>query len=217
MENTQIGFYGQQEGERILYVVRPYPLAIFLHLLKAYAAAAAIVIRADMAKEFRPDPVYIKGLGQAQMSMMPHFQPGYHWTGFDATGLAAKQAYAQAGIKDPRKELSLAEVHDCFTITELLNYEDLGLSAKGKGKEDVEAGTFELNGPLPVNSDGGLKSFGHPVGASGLRMTYELYKQLQGKAQLPERQLKDPKLGLAHTLGGHPSVSCVVICGKEKG
>ena len=193
------------------------PLGLFDCCGNSDGAAAAIVIRADMAKEFRPDPVYIKGLGQAQMSMMPHFQPGYHWTGFDATGLAAKQAYAQAGIKDPRKELSLAEVHDCFTITELLNYEDLGLSAKGKGKEDVEAGTFELNGPLPVNSDGGLKSFGHPVGASGLRMTYELYKQLQGKAQLPERQLKDPKLGLAHTLGGHPSVSCVVICGKEKG
>ncbi|MDO8473750.1 MAG: acetyl-CoA acetyltransferase, partial [Dehalococcoidia bacterium] len=193
------------------------PLGLFDCCGNSDGSAAAIVVRAELAHQFRRDPIYIKGLGQAQVSMAPHFQPGYHWTGFDATRFAAQQAYAQAGVKDPRKEVSLAEVHDCFTITELVNYEDLGLSPKGGAKEDIEAGTFELNGALPVNSDGGLKSFGHPVGASGLRMTYELYKQLQGKAQMPERQLKNPTLGLAHTLGGHPSVSCVVLCGKEKG
>ena len=84
-------------------------------------------------------------------------------------------------------------------------------------KEDIDAGTFTLKGELPVNSDGGLKSFGHPIGASGLRMTYEVYKQLQGKAEQPVRQLKDPKLGLAHTLGGRPEICCVAIFGKDLG
>ncbi|MEW6033712.1 MAG: acetyl-CoA acetyltransferase [Chloroflexota bacterium] len=194
-----------------------WPLGLFDCCGNSDGAAAAIIARADIAEKFRKNPVYVKGIGLSQNSMMPHFEPGFHWTGFAVTSEAAKQAYIQAGITEPRKEVSLAEVHDCFTITELLNYEDLGFSPKGKAKEDVDAGTFELSGQLPVNSDGGLKAFGHPIAASGLRMVYEVYKQLQGKAELPQRQLKDPKLGLCHTLGGHPQVSCVVICGRERG
>jgi acetyl-CoA C-acetyltransferase len=194
-----------------------WPLGLFDCCGNSDGAAAAILARADLARRFRDDPVYIKGLGMAQNSMMPHFEPGFSYTGFPVTAEAGRQAYEQAGIKTPRDELDLAEVHDCFTITELLIYEDLGFSHRGKGKEDVYAGSFELEGELPVNSDGGLKSFGHPVGASGLRMAYEVYKQLQGRAQEPARQLKNPRLGLCHTLGGHPSVSCVVICGREQG
>jgi acetyl-CoA C-acetyltransferase len=99
--------------------------------------------------------------------------------------------------------LDLAIVHDCFTITELTIYEDLGFSQRGKASEDVVAGTFELSGELPVNTDGGLKCFGHPIGASGIRMVYEVYKQLQGKAG--PRQVRIEKgLGLAHTFGGTP-------------
>ena len=109
------------------------------------------------------------------------------------------------------------EVHDCFTSTELLLYELLGFSPEGKAKEDIDSGFFELGGGLPVNSDGGLKCFGHPVGASGLRMTYEVYKQLQGKAQSPERQLKDAKLGISQTFGGPPQVAAVAVLGKELG
>jgi len=90
----------------------------------------------------------------------------------------SKVAYAAAGIKDPRKEISLAEVHDCFSIHEMLIYEDFGFSARGRAREDIEAGTFSLKGEFPVNTDGGLKCFGHPLGASGLRMMYEVYKQL---------------------------------------
>jgi acetyl-CoA C-acetyltransferase len=130
---------------------------------------------------------------------------------------AARQAYEQAGIKDPRKEISLAEVHDCFSITELINYEDLGFSPKGRAKEDIDAGTFTLEGDLPIQPDGGLKSFGHPIGASGVRMTYECYKQLQGKAELPQRQLKNARLALSHTLGGPPQVACVFITGNSLG
>jgi len=157
--------------------------------------------------------VFIKGIGLAANQMLPHFEPDFDWTGFEMNREAARQAYEQAGVKNPRKEISMAEVHDCFSITELVNYEDLGFSPKGRAKEDIDAGTFTLEGELPIQPDGGLKSFGHPIGASGLRMVYECYKQLQGKAQLPERQLKNVKLGLSHTLGGPPQVACVTIVG----
>ena len=109
----------------------------------------------------------------------------------------------------------MAIVHDCFTITELIDCEDLGFSPKGRAKEDVEAGTFTLEGELPVNSDGGLKAFGHPIGASGIRMTYEVYKQLQGKAG--PRQIKNVQRGLSHTLGGPPQVACVAVFGSSLG
>jgi acetyl-CoA C-acetyltransferase len=111
--------------------------------------------------------------------------------------------------------LDLAIVHDCFTITEMLIYEDLGFSPRGKAKLDVDAGTFSLTGDLPVNTDGGLKCFGHPIGATGLRMLYEVYKQLQGKAE--ERQLKKADIGLTHNLGGEvASYACsVVILGRR--
>ncbi len=136
-------------------------------------------------------------------------------TFWEETAAAAKQAYEQAGVKNPRKEISLAEVHDCFSITELIIYESLGFSPIGKAKEDIDAGTFTLTGELPVNPDGGLKSFGHPIGASGLRMIYECYNQLLGRAG--PRQLKNPKLGLAHSQGGTPGMfeSAVTIIGSR--
>jgi acetyl-CoA C-acetyltransferase len=192
-----------------------WPLGLFDCCGNSDGSAAAILTRADMAKKFRPDPIYIKGLGLACDEMLPHFRPGFDWLGFKANREASRQAYEQAGIQNPRQELSVAEVHDCFTITELIIYEDFGFAPKGRAKEDIEAGTFELKGSLPVNADGGLKSFGHPVGASGIRMTYEVYKQLQGKAG--DRQIEGARLGLSHTLGGPPQVACVAIFGNEPG
>jgi len=194
-----------------------FPLGLFDCCGNSDGSAAAIITRADMARKFRDDPIYIKGIGMAMNTVHPVFRPGYGWTSFEENWVASKQAYEQAEIKDPRKELDIAEVHDCFTITELVIYEDLGFSPKGRAKEDVEAGTFTLEGELPVNADGGLKAFGHPIAASGLRMTYEVYKQLQGKAQQPERQLKNPRLGMSHVLGGPPQVACVAIFGNELG
>ena len=111
----------------------------------------------------------------------------------ETTYRAAIKAYEEAGIKNPREEISMMEVHDCFSITELVTYEDLMISPRGKAKEDIDAGFFELDGKIPCQPDGGLKCFGHPIGASGLRMMYEMYKQLQGKAG--PRQIKNPKLG----------------------
>jgi len=122
-----------------------------------------------------------------------------------------------AGIKNPREEIDVAEVHDCFTITELAIYEDFGFSPRGRAKEDIDSGFFELGGGLPVNVDGGLKCFGHPVGASGIRMTYEIYKQLQEKVDVPQRQVKNARMGLSNTFGGPPQLSAVLILGNDKG
>ena len=119
-------------------------------------------------------------------------------------------------MKDPRKEISIAELHDCFTIHEMILYEDLGFSARGRAREDINAGAYTLKGDLPTNTDGGLKCFGHPLGASGLRMAYEVYKQLQQKAG--PRQVKNPRLGLIHNLGGNAGTgigSCCIL-GNEK-
>jgi acetyl-CoA C-acetyltransferase len=170
-------------------------------------ATAAIICRADLAKSFRDDYILVKGLGFSVGAKDTYSGKTrgeeFDYTVWPETEEAARQAYEQVGIKDPRKEISIANVHDCFTTTELINYESLGFSPKGRGKEDVDSGFFSLAGELPVNTDGGLKSFGHPIGASALRMVYELYKQLQGKAG--PRQIKKPTLGLAHVMGGNPT------------
>ena len=141
----------------------------------------------------------------------------YDFVHIEENVLASRKAYEEAGIKNARKEISVAEVHDCFTIHEMILYEDLGISVRGRARDDIEAGTFTLKGDLPINTDGGLKCFGHPLGASGLRMLYEVYKQLQEKAG--PRQVKNPRLGLTHNLGGNAGTgiaSCVVVS-NEKG
>ena len=191
-----------------------WPLGLFDCCGVSDGASAAIVTRPDLAKKFRGDYITVKGLGITCGASQAELQDDYDFTHFEETVTAARLAYQEAGIKEPRKEVDLASVHDCFSITELINYEDLGFSPRGKAKEDVDAGTFTLEGDLPVNTDGGLKCFGHPVGASGLRMIYEIYKQLQGKAG--PRQLKDPKIGLTHNLGGLPGrfTCAVTILGR---
>jgi len=194
-----------------------WPLGLFDCCGNSDGSACAIITRVDKAKDFRADPIYLKGYGIAMDSLLPHLRPGFDWLHFDSLINSSHKAYEMAGIKNPREELDVAEVHDCFTITELAIYENFGFSLRGKAKEDIDSGFFERGGGLPVNIDGGLKCFGHPIGASGLRMTYEIYKQLQGKADLSERQVKNPRLGLSHTFGGPPQISAVGIFGNEKG
>jgi len=179
-------------------------------------AAAAIVTRADMAKKFRDDPIYIKSLAISVGPSRDPISQDYDFSHVEENVRAAKMAYSEAGITDPRAELSMAEVHDCFTIHEMSIYEDLGWSKKGRARDDIEAGTFKLKGELPVNTDGGLKCFGHPLGASGLRMQYEVYKQLQEKAG--PRQVRNPRLGLTHNLGGTVwgGIACISITGNER-
>jgi acetyl-CoA C-acetyltransferase len=185
------------------------PLGLFDCCGVSDGAAAAIVCRADMAKGFRPDPVFIKAL---QIGVSSGEELGYtEWEGtsVETTTRTAARAYEEAGIKNPRKEISMMELHDCFSITELVTYEDLQISPRGKARNDVEEGFFAIDGKIPSQPDGGLKCFGHPIGASGLRMLYEMYKQLQGKAE--ERQVRDPKIGLTHNLGGFPQMNVVSV------
>lgn len=192
-----------------------YPLGRYDCCAMSDGAAALIITRPEIAKEYNhsDDYVLVKGNGLAVETVMPFYKPSFDYLGFPATQKAAQEAYKQAGVKDPRKEISLAEVHDCFTITELLNYEDLGFCKKGEGAELIREGVTAIDGELPVNPSGGLKCFGHPIGASGCRMLVEVTKQLQGMAD--GRQVKDPVLGLCHNLGGPASVASVTVLGRK--
>jgi len=193
------------------------PLGIFDCSGVSDGSAAAIIVRAEDAHRYTDKPIYVKALSFVAGPAAGPLDPDYDYTTFPEVVASAVDAYAQAGIKDPRQELAMAEVHDCFTPTELVLYEDLGFSERGTAWKDVEEGFFDLEGKLPVNPDGGLKSFGHPIGASGLRMMYEMWLQLRGEAG--PRQIKQPKLGLTHNLGGAPGrcVSFVSVVGRDVG
>jgi acetyl-CoA C-acetyltransferase len=191
-----------------------YPLGLFDCCGVSDGSACAIVTTPEIAKSLgKKDIVSVKAL---QLSLSNGEEIAYGWDGahFVTTTKASKEAYAEAGIKNPREELSMIEVHDCFSITELVTMEDLHISERGKGPKDVLDGFYDANGKIPCQIDGGLKCFGHPIGASGLRMIYEMYLQLQGRAG--QRQLKDPKFGLTHNLGGLPvmNVSAISILGR---
>jgi acetyl-CoA C-acetyltransferase len=185
----------------------------------ADGSAAAIVVRAEDAHRYTDKPLYVKALSMVAGNGSGLMDPAYDYTTFPEIVACAQDAYAQAGITDPRTELAMAEVHDCFTPTELVLMEDLGFCDRGTAWKEIEAGSFDLDGDLPVNPDGGLKSFGHPTGASGLRMMYEAWLQLRGDAP-EERRISTygkRKLALTHNLGGYPGemVSFVSILGTE--
>ena len=181
----------------------------------ADGAAAAIVVRAEDAGRFTDRPLYVKALASVAGDGQGLLDPGYDYTTFPEIVACAADAYAQAGITDPRHEFAMAEVHDCFTPTELVLMEDLGFAERGTAWKEVLAGAFDLHGDLPINPDGGLKSFGHPVGASGLRMMFEAWLQLRGEAG--ERQVDTSRgLALTHNLGGYPGemVSFISVLGS---
>jgi acetyl-CoA C-acetyltransferase len=174
-------------------------------------AACAIVTTPERARELGKQPfVSIKALQLAASN--GYETSGDQWDGsyLRTTRIAAKRAYAEAGITDPRKQLDFMEVHDCFSITELVTMEDLGVSPEGQAMHDILNGIFDADGALPCQPDGGLKCFGHPIGASGLRMVYESYLQLIQRAGA--RQLHQPSLALTHNLGGPPHASIAAIC-----
>jgi acetyl-CoA C-acetyltransferase len=183
-------------------------------------SAAAIICRVEDAYRYTDNPLYVKALSFVAGPAAGPIDPSYDYTSFPEVVRSAADAYQQAGIADPRAELAMAEVHDCFTPTELVLMEDLGFASRGSAWKEVMAGTFDRDGELPVNPDGGLKSFGHPIGASGLRMLFECWLQLRHQAP-PERQIASVdagrKLGLTHNLGGAPGecVSFVGVVGNE--
>jgi len=185
-------------------------------------SAAAIIVRVEDAHKYTDRPIYVKALSFVAGPAAGPIDPSYDYTTFDEVVHSANDAYKQAGITDPRAELAMAEVHDCFTPTELVLMEDLGFAERGTAWKEVLAGTYDLDGELPVNPDGGLKSFGHPIGASGLRMLFECWTQLRGEAgarQIPGVGQKDSvkTKALTHNLGGAPGacVSFVSVVGSE--
>ena len=180
-------------------------------------AACAILTTPAIARALQParEVVTIKAL---ELSVSNGEESGFQrWDGasIQTAREASARAYAAAGITDPRRQIGMAEVHDCFSVTETVLMEDLGFSAPGRAIHDVLDGVFDRGGALPVQPDGGLKCFGHPIGASGLRMVYEIWLQLQGRAGA--RQLKHFDRGLTHNLGGHPqqNVCAVAIVGRD--
>ncbi len=193
------------------------PLGILDCAGVADGAAAAVVVRAEDAHRYTDRPIYVKALSFVAGNGSGLIDPQYDYTHFPEVEASVKDAYAQAGITDPRHELAMAEVHDCFTPTELVLMEDLGFADRGTAWKEILAGTFDLEGELPVNPDGGLKSFGHPVGASGLRMMFEAWLQLRGDAPEDRKITNDRPLALTHNLGGYPGemVSFVSILGRE--
>ena len=179
-------------------------------------SACAIVTTPEIAKSMgKKDLVTVKAL---QLAVSNGTEAGHNsWDGsyFMTTRVASKRAYEEAGISNPREEISMTEVHDCFSITELVTMEDLFLSEEGGAVKDVMDGVFDADGEVPCQIDGGLKCFGHPIGASGLRMLYESYLQMLGRAD--QRQRQDPRFALTHNLGGFPhmNVSSVSIIGRH--
>lgn len=178
-------------------------------------AAAAIVTTPEIARALgRKDMVTIKAIQLSISSGIESTTNAWDGSHVRNTRTATQRAYAEAGITDPRRQLSLIEVHDCFSITELVTMEDLFISESGRAVHDVLDGFYDRDGKgVPCQVDGGLKCFGHPIAASGLRMAYEIYNQLQGRAG--ERQLASPSLGLTHNLGGVPyqGIAAVSILG----
>ena len=182
-------------------------------------AACAIVTTPDIARGLgKRDLVAIKALQIAVSNGLEAQHNSWDGSYFMTTRAAARRAYMEAGIDKPRDQIGLIEVHDCFSVTELVTMEDLFISGEGRAINDVLDGFYDADGRMPCQIDGGLKCFGHPIGASGLRMIYEAYLQLLGRAG--ERQRKDlPRVGLTHNLGGfpHQNVCAIAIVGAHGG
>ncbi len=185
-----------------------WPFGLYDACAQTDGAAVAVLTRAELAS---PDAIRVKGV-TVIAGPNPQKEPGNDFLSWKPTTWAAEQVYAQAGISDPATQIDVAQLHDCFTLTELLSYEDIGFIEKGSAKEHISDGRFELGGALPVNTDGGLKAFGHPTGATGVRMIYENVQQLRGTAGA--RQVAAPELALSHNIGGHPTACGIAILGR---
>ena len=186
-----------------------WPLKLYDCSLITDGASCVIITKPETAKKYTDTPVHIIGSGQASDSIGIYERESF--TSLIAAEIAAKKAYAMAGVKP--EDVDVAEVHDCFTIAEIIAYEDLGFCKPGEGGRLVESGETKLEGRLPVNTSGGLKSKGHPVGATGTAQAYEIYLQLTEQAE--KRQVKDAKIGLAHNVGGSGATATVHIFRRE--
>jgi acetyl-CoA C-acetyltransferase len=190
------------------------PLGLFDCCPTTDGAAACVLTRTELARKFTDRYVVIRGIAYAVTAgyWNTQFDQSWSFTSFRSTREAAQAAYRMAGVTDPAREIDVAECHDCFTITEIINYEDLGLARSGEGWKLATAGVTRLGGDLPVNTSGGLKSCGHPIGASGVRMVNNIADQLLDRAG--KMQVKDARMGLAHNVGGPGAVSAVAVLSR---
>lgn len=184
-----------EEANNAIPICRP--LNLYDCSLITDGAAAVVIAAEDRVKEFTDRPMWIKGIGAGASEMMIQDRPSL--TTIPGAKRAVKAAYKMAGVEP--KDIDMAQVHDCFSIAELIAYEDCGFAEPGKGRELIENKEVYHDGKIPVNVDGGLKSKGHPLGATGLSMTYEIMKQMRGEAENQSRQIEDVKIGLAHNVG----------------
>jgi acetyl-CoA C-acetyltransferase len=182
-----------------------WPLKLYDCSLITDGASCIILAKPELATKYTDQPVNIVGSGQASDTIGLYQRKSL--TSLNATRLAAKTAYEMADVRP--EQISLAEVHDCFTFAELMAYEDLGFCKVGEGGELMESGQTRLGGITPVNTSGGLKAKGHPVGATGTAQAYEVYLQLTNQAG--KRQVKDAKIGLTHNVGGSGATAAVHI------
>ena len=182
-----------------------WPLKLYDCSLITDGASCLIITRPELAEKYTDTPIHIIGSGQASDAIGIYERETF--TSLAAAKIAAKDAYEMAGVKP--KDVDVAEVHDCFTIAEIIAYEDLGFCEPGEGGRLVESGETRLEGRLPVNTSGGLKSKGHPVGATGTAQAYEIYLQLSGQAE--KRQVKEPEIALSHNVGGSGATAVVHI------
>ncbi len=187
-----------------------WPLKLFDCSLITDGASCIILTKPELAKKYTDQPVHIIGSGQASSTIGLYERKSL--TSMDSTKTAAKMAYDMAQIKP--EQVNLAEVHDCFTIAELIHYEDLGFCKVGEAGKFVESGATRLGGSIPVNTSGGLKSKGHPVGATGTAQAYEMYLQLTDQAD--RRQVKDAQIGLTHNIGGSGATAAVHIYRRDQ-
>jgi len=187
-----------------------WPLKLYDCSLITDGASCLILTRPELAKKYTDMPVHIIGSGHACDTIGIYERESY--TSLKAAKLAAKQAYEMAGVSP--KDIDVAEVHDCFTIAEIIAYEDLGFCEEGMGGRLAESGETRLDGRLPVNTSGGLKAKGHPVGATGTAQAYEIYLQLTDQAD--KRQVKDAAIGLSHNVGGSGATATVHIYRRER-
>jgi acetyl-CoA C-acetyltransferase len=186
-----------------------WPLKLYDCSLITDGASCLVLTTPELAKKYTDMPIHIVGSGQASDSIGLYERESF--TSLVAARAAAKQAYDMANVKP--ESIDVAEVHDCFTIAEIIAYEDLGFCKPGEGGNLTERQETKLGGRIPVNTSGGLKSKGHPVGATGTAQAYEIYLQLTGQAD--KRQVKDAHIGLTHNVGGSGATATVHIYRRD--
>ncbi|WP_309492029.1 thiolase domain-containing protein [Candidatus Hecatella orcuttiae] len=204
--------YGEVTLEQVLSSkMVSWPLRLLDCCPISDGAAALVIARAEEAKKYTDTPVYVLGSGQARASLSLHDRPSL--TSIPSTKQAAETAYRMAGVE--AGDVDVAEVHDCFTIAEILAVEDLGFFKKGEGGKAVEEGSTEIGGKIPVNVSGGLLGKGHPIGATGVAQMVEIFEQLRGESG--SRQVPGAEIGLTHNVGGTGGVVTVHIFSVKGG